>query len=212
MATGQDCFLLPISPLSSIVLGKSIAACSLVPQIRHFDPKAFAPKSGEARTFATACNLTHQSPQHRSLESPPLWPLTPLVLYPKSAHLSLFHELKYVHYVYLPNTCSSLTLIVRVHGKSWFLQYLAAFLLQRKLIISFFLVWALPEMPSDVVLGRVRWCYQKTLGGGPPPVTILLLLPTFKQMKIFLFSLNSYDFWPVLKGQCHEIFDFWFFS
>jgi hypothetical protein len=55
-------------------------------------------------------------------------------------------------------------------------------------------IWALPVMPLDAVLGQdkgVRRCYQKTLGGGPPPFAILLLLPIFKCMIIFLFSLKT---------------------
>jgi hypothetical protein len=57
-------------------------------------------------------------------------------------------------------------------------------------------------------------CYPETLVRGPPLVAILLLLPAFKCMIIFLFSLNSYDFWPILLADLllHDFLHFFIYN
>ena len=80
------------------------------------------------------------------------------------------------------------------HFWIWPGQNLAAFLLQRKLIISFHLgpaSDALGRRPRAGLVGE-EMLSENAGGGGPSQFTILLLLPVFICMIIFLFSLKTY--------------------
>jgi len=74
---------------------------------------------------------------------------------------------------------------------------LTAFLLRRKIIISFRLG---PARPSSKERLWVGWgdAISKRRAEGLPPVAILLLLPTFKRMIFSLFTLKSFNNWPIL--------------